>query len=225
MNVNINGTINLLEAVRNYNQEAVVHICGSSEAYGHNTNNPTKETEPYAPLSPYALSKVCQEQAGMMYNRVYGLKTVMSRAFTHTAKRRGDVFFVSSFAKQIAKIEKGLQEPMVQVGNMESKLTIMNVRDCVEAYWLLTEKGKYGEVYNIGGKELWEVRNVLIELVKLSNKSDIKYNVDRKLWRIKDVNIQIPDVSKFKKISGWEPKISVKDTIKEVLEYWRKRIK
>jgi GDP-mannose 4,6-dehydratase len=219
---NVIGTINLLEAVRKYNKDAVVMICSSSEVYGHQVHIPTVETEPFDPISPYALSKCGQDLAGTMYAKVYGLKTVITRAFTHTGSRRGDVFFASSFAKQIAKIEKGLQPNIVKVGNLESHRTIMNVKDCVRAYWLLTEHGVWGEAYNVGGIETWKVRDVLTELCNLY-KGDVPLiiEVDPSLLRPKDVNMQVPDVTKLQTITNWKPEISVKDTIVELLNYWR----
>ncbi len=223
---NIIGTINLLEAVNKYNKDAVILICSSSEVYGHQVNTPTSESEPFDPLSPYALSKVGQDLAGRMYHKCYGLKTVITRAFTHTGKRRGDVFFVSAFAKQIAKIEKGLQEPKIYVGNLKSHRTIMNVKDCVRAYWMLTDNGKWGEAYNIGGEETWMVGHVLAHMISLSpKKGEIEVIVDEKLLRPKDVNMQVPDTTKFKSVCpDWKPEISVADTIKEVLDFWREKI-
>ncbi len=225
MESNIIGTINLLEAVKTYNKEAVVHICSSSEVYGHQVNPPTTEEEKFDPISPYALSKVGQDLAGTMYHKMYGLKTLVSRAFTHSGERRGAVFFLPAFAKQIAKIEKGLQEPIVKVGNLDSHRTIMHVKDCVRAYWELTEKGEYGEAYNIGGNETWKVGDALQYLISLSTKKEIiQIEVSKKLLRPKDVNMQKPDISKFKKATGWERKIPVKQVIENVLKYCRKSI-
>lgn len=222
LSVNGIGTINLLEAIREYNPNTIVYICSSSEVYGHNVEIPTKETSPYNPLSPYALSKVTEELAAQIYNKCYGLKTITSRAFTHSGPRRGDLFFTSAFSKQIAKIEAGLQEPIIKVGNLESHRTIMHIKDCVKAYWLLTEKGVYGEIYNIGGKETWKVGDALNYMISLSPiKDKIKVEVDKNLLRPRDVNMQIPDTTKFKLQTGWEVEIPVTKVFEDILKYWR----
>ena len=224
MEVNIIGTVNLLESVRKYNKDAVVMVCSSSEVYGHQINIPTKETEPFAPLSPYAVSKCTQDMLGTLYHKIYGLKTVIPRAFTHTGKRQNEIFFIPAFARQIARIEKGLQEPVIKVGNLESKRTIMDVRDCVNAYWMLTENGEYGESYNIGGMETWSVKDVLDKLISMSVERNISVEIQENLLRPKDVNMQVPDCTKFKKLCNWNPTYKVEDTLRDVLSFWRKEV-
>jgi len=219
---NVIGTINMLEAVKVYNEDATILICSSSEVYGHQVHTPTTEEETFDPISPYALSKVGQDLAGKMYHKMYGLKTVISRAFTHSGARRGDVFFTSAFCKQIARIEAGLQEPFMEVGNLESHRTIMHVKDCVRAYWELVEKGKYGEAYNIGGKETWGIADALNYMLSLSPKGkEIKVEVAKRLLRPKDVNMQKPSIEKFQSICNWKPEIPVKQVFRDVLNYWR----
>jgi len=225
LQVNIIGTVNLFEAVRKYNRLAIVMNCSSSEVYGHSTRIPTREIEPFDPISPYALSKCGQDLAGRTYAKMYNLKIVTSRAFTHTGARRGEVFFASSFAKQIAEIEAGLRKPIVYVGNLKSQRTIMNVKDCVRAYWMLTEKGIPGEAYNIGGEETWKVGDVLNHLISISTVKDIEYRIDINRLRPKDVNVQRPRIMKFQELTGWKPEISVEDTLQELLDYWREEIK
>lgn len=225
MEVNIIGTVNLLESVRKYNKYATVMICSSSEVYGHQINIPTKESEPFAPLSPYAVSKCTQDILGTLYHRIYELGTVISRAFTHTGERQNEVFFIPAFARQIARIEKGLQEPVIKVGNLESQRTIMDVRDCVNAYWMLTDKGEYGEAYNIGGVETWSVETVLRKLISMSSLENISIQVQDDLLRPKDVNMQVPDCSKFKKICDWKPTYGVEDTLEGILNFWRKEVR
>ena len=225
VDVNINGTINLLEAVRKRDPNTVIVIVSSSEVYGHQTKPPTKETEPFDPISPYAFSKCGQDLLGTMYHKIYGLNTLVTRAFTHTGARRGEVFFMSAFAKQVAKIEAGLQEPIIHVGNLESFRTIMHAKDCVKAYWMLAENGKYGEAYNIGGEELWKVGDVLEELLIQRNVPEISVVVDKTLLRPKDVNMQVPDLTKFKAVCpDWKPTHKVKNIILELLNYWRQKV-
>ena len=144
--------------------------------------------------------------------------------FTHTGPRRGDVFAESSFAKQIAEIEAGVQPNPVKVGNLESVRTIADVRDAVKAYWLLLEKCPPGEVYNIGGNQTMTVGKVLEILISLAN-CKIETVQDPALLRPSDVTLQIPDVSKFQKATGWKPKIPIESTLRDLLDYHRNKTK
>ena len=141
----------------------------------------------------------------------------------NTGPRRGDVFVTSAFAKQIAKIEKGLQEPIMKVGNLASVRTFLDVRDAVKAYWLLVHKCKYGDVYNIGGNRTMKVGKMLDMLLAMTDKK-IAVEVDPKLLRPTDVTLQIPCIDKFKAETGWDPKIPFEQTLRDILEYWRERI-
>jgi len=222
---NVKGTLNLLEAVRKSNVDPVIHVCSSSEVYGQVLPNevPIKETKEFRPASPYAVSKVGEDRLAYQYFKSYGIKNIITRAFTHTGPRRGDVFAESSFAKQIAEIESGKQDPIVHVGNLDSVRTFLDVRDIVHAYWLLTEKCDYGEVYNIGGTTTMKVGEMLDMLIKLSkNKISIKQDPSR--MRPSDVTLQIPDISKFTNKTNWEPKIQVEKTFQDLLNYWREKI-
>ena len=155
LDTNALGTVNLLEAIRQCGIDPVGHICSSSEVYGQvdKKDVPITEECPFRPVSPYAVSKVAADMAGHMYFTAYGLKTVRSRMFTHSGPRRGEVFVDSFFAQQVARIERGTQEPVIRVGNLDSVRTFCDVRDAVRAYWLLVRECPPGEVYNIGGNE------------------------------------------------------------------------
>ena len=141
--------------------------------------------------------------------------------FTHTGPRRGSVFAESAFAKQIAEIEAGIHPSgIVKVGNLDSVRTFSDVRDAVRAYWLLLEKCKPGDVYNIGGTETMTVGQML-EILKSFSKIDIKHKVDAKLLRPSDVTLQIPDCSKFLKETNWKPRFTVEETLQDLLNYHR----
>jgi len=223
IDTNVIGTLNLLESVRRSKSDPLIHICSSSEVYGQVEEDevPIKETNPLRPRSPYAVSKVAEDMLSYQYFISYGLKTIRTRAFTHSGPRRGDVFVDSWFAKQIAQIEKKIIEPTIHVGNLDSIRTFMDVRDTVKAYWLALEKCTPGDVYNVGGNETFTIRQMLDMLLEMSNVKNIKTYVDPKLLRPSDVTRQIPSVSKFKNATGWEPKIPYKITLKETLDYWR----
>ncbi len=227
LNTNVIGTCNLLETIKelkfasDYNP--IIHICSSSEVYGQvrKEDIPIKEDVPLRPASPYAVSKVAEDMLGYQYWLSWGIKTLRTRMFTHTGPRRGEVFVVSNFAKQIAAIEAGLAPQIVQVGNLESVRTFTDVRDAVRAYWLLITKCIPGEVYNIGGVETMKIGEMLNKLLELSSVKNIKIEIDPNRLRPSDVTLQIPSTNKFFKETGWKPEIKFEQTIKDTLNYWR----
>lgn len=221
---NVCGTINLLESIRYSKIGPIIHICSSSEVYGQVKKDeiPIKETQPFRPASPYAVSKVAEDMAAYQYFLSYGIKTIRTRMFTHTGPRRGEVFASSSFARQIVRIERGLQEPILHVGNLDSVRTFADVRDTVRAYWILVNKCPPGEVYNVGGQRSMKVGEMLNILLGMTDKK-IKIKVEPYLLRPSDVTLQIPDISKFQKQTGWKPKIPLETTLKDLLNYWRNK--
>ena len=227
LEANIIGTCNLLEAVKNLKYSSgydpIIHICSSSEVYGQVRNDeiPIQETNPFRPASPYAVSKVGEDMLALQYWLSWKIKTIRTRMFTHTGPRRGEVFALSNFAKQVAAIEAGKKEPVVKVGNLESVRTWMDVRDAVEAYWLLVTKCTPGEVYNIGGVETMKIGEMLQRLLSFSSRKDIRVEVDPARLRPSDVTLQIPSMEKFVKETGWRPKIKFDDTIRDTLNFWR----
>jgi len=222
---NVIGQINLFEAIRLVGINPRVHIAGSSEEYGlvYPHEVPMKETNPLRPLSPYAVSKVAQELLAWQYFRSYGLQTVVTRGFNHSGPRRGQVFSTSSFAKQIAEIEKGKRQPVIYVGDLESQRDWTDVRDMVRGYWLALEKGLPGEVYNIGSGVTRRIGDMLNILLSLSS-HDIAVRQDPARLRPSDVKILWADVTKFRQQTGWEPKIPFEQTMRDLLDYWRARV-
>jgi GDP-mannose 4,6-dehydratase len=225
VHTNVIGSVNLLDAVRIAGIDPKVHICSSSEVYGQVTDEdlPIRETNPFRPASPYAVSKVGEDMIALQYFLSYKIQTVRTRMFTHTGPRRGDVFAESSFARQIAEIEAGLRQNPMKVGNLDSVRTFADVRDAVRAYWLLLEKCPAGEVYNIGGNRTMTVGNML-ELLKGMANCRIDHEIDPVLLRPSDVTMQIPDISKFQAATGWAPTIPLEHTLHDLLEYQRARI-
>lgn len=224
---NVLGTCNLLESIKiikdDEGYDPVVHICSSSEVYGQvsEDNVPITEDCPFAPASPYAVSKVGEDMLGFQYWISWGIKTIRTRMFTHTGPRRGDVFVVAAFAKQIAKIEAGLQEPVISVGNLDSVRTFADVRDTVRAYWQLVNKCEPGEVYNIGGNITMTIGEMLTKLIEKSTVDDVEIFVDPNLLRPSDVTLQIPCIDKFQKITGWKQEIDFDTTLEDTLNFWR----
>lgn len=226
LHTNVIGTTNLLDAVRLTGLDPRIHICSSSEVYGQVRPDevPIRESNEFRPASPYAVSKCGEDMIALQYFLSYGIKTIRTRMFTHTGPRRGDVFAESAFAKQIAEVEAGLRPNPIKVGNLNSVRTFADVSDAVRAYWLLLEKCPPGEVYNIGGARTMTVGEMLDVLIGMSG-CRIRYEVDPALVRPSDVTLQIPDTSKFRAATGWEPKVPLETTLRDLLDYHRGRIR
>jgi len=230
LNTNIQGTVRLLDSIKTYKHDAIVHVCASSEVFGRVPKEklPIDEECTFHPASPYAVSKVGTDLMGRFYAEAYGMTVMTTRMFTHTGPRRGDVFAESSFAKQIAMIEAGyIKEPIVKVGNLNSLRTIADVRDAVRAYhMLLTVNPTAGEYYNIGGTYTCEIGDVLNTLIGMSTmKDDIRIVTDPERLRPIDANLQVPNTNKFFKHTGWKPEIPFDKTMSDLLDYWRDQIK
>jgi GDP-4-dehydro-6-deoxy-D-mannose reductase len=221
---NIGGQTHLFEALRILGLDPVIHIACSSEQYGLvlPAEIPITETNPLRPLSPYAVSKVGQDLLAYQYFQSYGVKAVRTRGFNHTGPRRGEVFVSSNFAKQLADIEAGHQEPVIRVGNLDAVRDFTDVRDMVRAYWLAVERGRPGEAYNVASGRGITIREVLDRLLALSD-ARVQIEVDESRLRPSDVQVLIGDSSKFREDTGWEPRIPLEQTLRDLLDYWRER--
>jgi GDP-4-dehydro-6-deoxy-D-mannose reductase len=214
-------TLNLLEIIRLNKLNPLVIICSSSEVYGKIKTNdvPVKESKSISPVNPYSVSKAFQDLLSQVYYESYGLKIIITRMFSYVNARK-NYLFQTSFAKQIADIEKGKRKILTH-GNLKSVRNIIDIYDAMEAYWLTAKRGKIGEIYNISGKKVISVSNYLNELKKLSYVK-IKSKVDKKLFRPVDVTLQIADTRKFIKDTKWAPKVSFMESMKKLLEECRK---
>lgn len=226
LETNAMGTINLFEAIRKSKVDTKIHVAGSSEEYGMVYENelPIRETNPLRPLSPYGVSKVTQDMLSYQYNKSYGLKIVLTRAFNHTGPRRGEVFATSNFSKQVAEIEKGHKKPVIEVGNLDTKRDFSDVRDVVKAYWLALHKCDFGEVYNICSGKAISIQELLDMILGFSEVKNIKVVQDPSRMRPSDVPILEGNCDKFKKKTGWKPEIPLERTIEDLLNYWRERV-
>lgn len=229
LQTNILGTANLLESIREFgNGDEVIHVCASSEIFGKVPSHklPINEECSIHPASPYAISKVGTDLLGRYYAEAYNMKVMTTRMFTHTGPRRGDVFSESTFAKQIAMIEAGLQEPTIYVGNLQSLRTYADVRDAVKAYYMLVTKNPIaGEYYNIGGEYTCEIGEMLDYLISQSTADNITIEVDKNRLRPIDADLQVPDTTKFREHTGWKPEYTFEQTMNDLLDYWRNEIK
>lgn len=219
---NILGTSNLFEAIRLLKLDPVVQLCSTSEVYGQvdPRHVPIKEDAPLNPASPYAVSKVAQDLLGRVYHVSYGMRVIRTRMFTYLNPRRTDLF-ATAFARQVARIERGLQKEMVH-GNLDSVRTIIDVRDAMRAYWIATVRGRPGEAYNIGGTTTMKVGEFL-DILKSLATTPIPSRVDPALLRPADVTLQIPCCDKFTSETGWRCEYSFEDSLAHLLDYWRQQ--
>lgn len=222
--VNINGTTNLLEAIKELNLNPKVHIACSSASYGYvdESKIPIKENTALLPLTPYGISKAVQEQLGYLYYKNYGIQTYMTRFFNQIGPGQNERSSVQSFCKQIALIEKGKIPPTIKVGNLDSKRDFTDIRDTVKALELLLLNGKPGEVYNIGSGKAISIRNIL-EIILKKSACQIDVDVDSSRLRLNDEPILQGDISKFQKDTGWAPRYDINMTIDSILDYWRRQ--
>ena len=229
MDTNILGTERLLETLRRCpGIDPYIHVCSSSEVFGRVPEGklPIDEECPFHPASPYSISKIGTDLIGRFHSEAYGQKVLTTRMFTHTGPRRGDVFAESTFAKQIAMVEQGIIPPVVKTGNLDSLRTWSDVRDAVRAYYMLvTVNPVPGEYYNIGGTFSCTVGEMLDYLISISTRKDIRVQQEEERFRPLDADLQVPDTSKFRKRTGWEPKITFEKTMLDLLNYWRERVR
>ncbi|MBI3576771.1 GDP-mannose 4,6-dehydratase [Candidatus Gottesmanbacteria bacterium] len=225
LEVNIVGSANLFEAVRQAGIDPVIQIACSSEEYGlvYSNEIPILETNPLRPQSPYAVSKVAMDYLGYQYFCSYKMSIVRTRGFNHTGPRRGDTFVTSNFAKQIASIEKGKQEPVIHVGNLDTQRDWTDVRDMVRGYVVALEKCDYGDVYNICTGKAVRVGDMLNLLLSFS-KIKVTIQPDPARMRPSDVPVLIGDNSKFVAKTGWKAEIPFEKTMEDLLTYWRARV-
>lgn len=223
--VNFLGAYNLLEAVKELGFNARILIIGSSDEYGKVPLEylPIKEDYPLQPISPYGVSKSCQELLALRYARSERMHIVAVRAFNHTGPRQEPSFVCSDFAKQIVEIEKGLKRPAVYVGDLSAKRDFTDVRDVVEAYWLLLQKGLPGEVYNVCSGKTFSIRWILEKLMTLTDKI-ITLEEDPKRLRSVDIRVRVGDDRKIRDATGWQPITPLEKTLRDLYNYWQERI-
>jgi len=222
---NVFGTINLLEAVKQLRINSLIHIACSSAEYGLilENENPVTETNYFRPISPYGISKLAQDMVGYQYYKNYGLRIIRTRAFNIPGPGEKENFVCSNFARQIALIEKGKQEAIIYVGNLEAKRDFVDIRDVVKAYWLASDKGISGEVYNLCSGKAYSIGEMLKILLQMAKK-DIVIKQDPKRMRPSDIPLQVGSFEKLHKQTGWKPIIPLEETLKDLLNYWLQKV-
>lgn len=223
---NMNIFLNLMEVVREVNPSCRILSVGSSEEYGNYPEDmlPLKEEYTLKPLSPYAVARVSQEQLSKVYSDGFGLDIVMTRSFNHLGPGQKDLFVVSSFAKQLVGIKKGIiKESRLVTGDISVIRDFLDVRDVVEAYYKLFTRGLTGEVYNICsgiGTPLREIIDIMCRILDI----EIKLEIDMDLIRPSDNRVVIGSNAKLKEVTGWEQKIDINKSLEDIIKYWDKNI-
>lgn len=214
-------TLNLLEAIRISKIDPTILICSSSEVYGKvkKFESPISEKQILRPVNPYSASKSIQDLLSQMYFNCYGLKIIITRMFSYI-NPRGKFLFQTAFAKQVAMIEKG-KKNFLEHGNLNSIRNYIDLKDAMIAYYLAATKGRFGEIYNIGGKSFMSVKSFLNKLKKKSF-IKIKTRLNKKLLRRADVSFQIANSKKFYDKMKWKPKVPLDESIEFLLNYFRK---
>lgn len=223
LDTNVLGTSHVFEAVRKCKLDPIVLVACSSAEYGFVSESevPVSEDHVLLPLHPYGVSKVAQDLLAYQYHQNFAIKTVRARIFNTTGPRKtNDV--CSDFTNRIVKIEKGREKNML-VGNLEPKRDITDVADVVNALWLLTEKGRMGEAYNICSSKAYRIKDILNMAISHA-KIDIRFQVDQNKLRPTDEPIIMGDNTKIKEDCGWIPKMQMEETLGRMLDYWRKEI-
>lgn len=222
IDVNIKGSVNVLDVIRELDYKPAILLIGSGEEYGHirSSETPITEYNNTRPGNIYAATKVCQNMIGRIYAQAYDMNVMMVRAFNHIGPNQAPMFVVADFCRQVARIEKGLGEPVIYVGNLSAKRDFTDVRDVVRAYALLARLGKRGETYNVGSGHAVSIQEILDKILKLSD-MEIRVSVDPEKLRPVDVPIIEADINKIYNCTGWQPVISLEQTLEETLNYWR----
>ena len=222
LETNIIGTTNIFEAIRRIAPKAQVVVAGSSAEYGavHPDKIPVTEECPLLPMHPYGVSKVATELLARQYHANYGISAIPVRIFNCTGTRKvGDA--PSDFVRRTVWLERHPNENGIRVGNMETRRTIVDVRDLNRGLLLLLEQGVAGEVYNLGGSTAFTMKEILDRVLACSTRRGIVPRTDPKLIRPTDEPVIWGDTTKLSRATGWQPRISLDGTIENMLEYWR----
>lgn len=225
MQANVGGTINVIEAVRAAQIDPVVVVACSSAEYGivAAENLPVREDHALKPLHPYGVSKVAQDLLSFQYFVNYGLRTVRIRIFNTTGPGKiGDV--CSDFTRRAVEVELGIRQSPIAVGNLTSRRAIIDARDMVRGLWLAGEHCSYGDVYNVGSTNIYSGAE-LIEAIRANINVQFDVREDPALMRICDEPVIAGDTAKFQRCSGWKPEYTLSQTIRDMVEWWRNRLR
>jgi GDP-4-dehydro-6-deoxy-D-mannose reductase len=219
LRVNALGTHHLLESVRALRLDIPIIITGSALVYRPSTRAISEEG-PVAPASPYGISKLAQEMVGL---RATWCPVFVARPFNHAGPRQSDAYVTSSFARQIAEIEAGLREPVLHVGNLDSRRDITDVRDTVRAYELILERGTPRRPYNVCCGNAYRIADLMKILVGLA-RTEIRIQTDPDRLRPSDTPVVLGDFGRLERDTAWRPSIPIEQTLADLLDHWRSAI-
>jgi GDP-4-dehydro-6-deoxy-D-mannose reductase len=225
LQVNVEGTLNMLDAAREVNRLKGFVFVSSPDCYGLFTpkTKTLTEQQPLNPISPYGISKAAAERLSLFFHRQHGLPVRVARAFNHTGPRQEDRFVVPSFAKQIAEIEVGRRQPVIKVGNLSARRDLSDVRDIVKGYRLLAERGTNGEVYQFCSGKAISIKSVLESLLRMAERT-IRVETDPARMRKSDIPVLRGSFEKARRRLGFVPDTKWKTTLSDTLSYWRVRV-
>ena len=223
--INVKGSLNMLEETRENAPSARLILISSSEVYGWTemSRMPLTEENKLRPVNIYALTKVCAEETAFYYHRVRRLDCVVLRPFNHIGPGQRSSFVTSAFALQIARIEAGKQDPVLEVGNLEAARDFTDVRDMVRAYRLAAERCKPATPYNICSGRAYTIKEILDKILALSN-AKIEIRQDPERMRKSEIPLFQGNHTRFTEATGWEPAFSIDETLKTILDYWREQV-
>ncbi len=223
---NILPCLYILDLLRTRSLRTRLLAVGSAEEYGPLDAGamPIKEDCPTHPVSPYALSKAMQNECCRSYHSLYNVDVIITRSFNHTGPGQTDTFVLGSIARQIAEIEEGLREPVIEIGNLEVRRDFLDVRDVGEAYLSLLEKGKSGEVYNVCSGKAYNLHELLDQLCRFAS-MDVELRVTKDRLRPVDTPELRGDPGKIHGDTGWAPRIPIEKTLQALLDHWRESIR
>ena len=225
VDVNVKGSINVLDAIRELDYSPRILLIGSGEEYGHILpgETPISERNTPRPGNIYAATKACQNMIGAIYAKAYQMPIMMVRAFNHIGPNQSPLFVVADFCRQVAEIEAEMRPPVIHVGNLAARRDFTDVRDVVRAYALLIQKGQPGETYNVGSSHAVSIEEVLTRILSLSARQ-IQVSVDSDRLRPVDIPIIEADITKLREVTNWTPAIPLQQTLEETLNYWRQTL-
>lgn len=224
---NVMGTVNLIQALLDNQPECKLMFCSSVEVYGNEgiDQRSIKETNTLLPANPYGATKAAIDLYIQERMKNKQLNAFITRAFCHTGPRRGKNFSISSDAYQIARMMLGKQDNVLKIGNLKTWRVVMDVRDIVEGYYLLMmDERSSGEIYNISGDTPLQMQFYADKLKELSAVEGITEEIEPKFWRKIDIQYQMGDDTKFREQTGYKNKYSIEETLKDLLDYWVKKL-
>ena len=223
--VNVFGILNVLEALRKLRLKTRTLVVGSAEVYGKVSieHLPVNENYPLTPTSLYGVTKASADMIADQYSKTFQMDVIRVRSFNHFGPRQSEQFVCSSFAKQIVEIEMGLRDPILFVGNLDTRRDFTDVRDIVRGYRMILESAPSGAVYNVGSNKAWAIGDLVKILIEKSTAKKVEVKENSSRVRSNDIPVMLSDASKLLSDLNWKPEIPIEQTLQDLLEYWREK--